>query len=588
MKLLLFLSSSLLTLLLVIHAVKARGARAAFLFFVPALLFGVLRGNSVAFLSSGEGGGPYIFSEAVLSIGRAELPACVGWVFALYLSWTLAEGILRSRPEVGSRVFPLASFGLLAMGCFSDAVETTASGVGWWRWNIISPSNSFLPGGTHLFGIVEWMSVGLDFLVPFLLFRTERGSRSLLAWASLALYPIHWATHWKYVTAPGFPHAYEIYHAIIVFAVPVFALLKEPSLAPQEKRTLSRAVSLFPALALAGMFAVLLGVDLLVLGKGELLISVLPLAVLAAGDRGREKALCLAALAGAGLAFGISAAAGRGWDVALLRMVPPLIPAGCLLLHGRLLPTGGRVTRRAYAAVLIAAAMMTGAGMIRAKREREEYSRLMSQAQLLLEAKNYAQAEPILKQAVAMKPNLNLGTKYLANAYGGLGRFSEAWRYAQISVDLNPADFEAYQLAGRVLLGQGQAGRAIPYYEHALMLNPGDSESARALAQGYSEHGRYADALRVLRRALEGRPEDTELAHLLGAVLIQTGEYREAHRVVSGLLQRAPEDPGAHLLMAFIQAAGGNTAAARREAERVLQLNPADPQARSLLESLPR
>ena len=139
MKLLLLISSSFLTLLLVVHAVRARGGRTAFLFFVPAFLFGVVRGNSVALLASGENNGPYLFSEALVRIGRAELPACVGWVFALYLSWTLAEGILRRRPELGGAVFPLSAFALLAMGCFSEAVETSASGVGWWRWNIVSP-----------------------------------------------------------------------------------------------------------------------------------------------------------------------------------------------------------------------------------------------------------------------------------------------------------------------------------------------------------------------------------------------------------------------------------------------------------------
>ena len=588
MKLLLFLSSSFLTALLVIHAVKARGARTAWLFFLPAFLFGVLRGNSVALLSSNEAGGPYIFSEAVLSIGQAELPACIGWVFALYLSWTLAEGVLKKRPDAGSRVFPLASFGLLAMGCFSDAVETTASGVGWWRWNIISPSNPFLPGGTHLFGIVEWMSVGLDFLVPFLLFRTSRGARSPLAWASLLLYPIHWASHWKFVTAPGFPHAYEIDHAIIVFAVPVFALLREPPLAPQPARRVSRIVSWFPLLALCGMFAVLLWVDLLVLRSGELVISVIPLVVVAAGAEGREKALLTAALAGAIAACGVSLVAGREISVALLRAVPPLLPAACLLLHARLLPRGRPALRRAYAVLLIAAAAATGVGMVRGKREREEYSRLMSQAQQLMEVKDYAHAEPILREAVAMKPNLNLGTKYLANVYGGWGKFDEAWKYAQLSVDLNPTDYEAYQLAGKVLLGQGKSAEAIPYYERALMLNPRDTDSARALAQGYSASGRYADALRVLRGSLQRKPEDLEVAHLLAAVLIQTGEYREAHRVVAGLIERAPQDAGAHLLMAFIQAAAGNTAAARAEAQRALALNPADPQARSLLESLPK
>ena len=53
MKLLLLVPSLLLTLLLVLHAVRARGGRTAFLFFPPVFLFGVIRGHSVAALGHG-------------------------------------------------------------------------------------------------------------------------------------------------------------------------------------------------------------------------------------------------------------------------------------------------------------------------------------------------------------------------------------------------------------------------------------------------------------------------------------------------------------------------------------------------------
>src|SRR5262245_10930932 len=417
MKLLLFLSSSFLTLLLIIHSLKSRGVRTTVYFFVSAFLFGVVRGNSVAYLSSDERGLPYVFSDALISLGKAELPACMGWVFALYLSWTLAEGVLGGRPRLGQAVFPLASFAILAMGCFSDAVETTASGVGWWRWNIINRATPLLPAGTHLFGIVEWMSVGLDYLVPFLLFRTSRGMRSPLAWTCLLLWPLHWATHWKFVTAPGLPHAYEIYHALIVFAVPIFVLLKTPALAPAAPREVSRGIALIPMVALAGMFVVLVSMDLGVLRNPELLISLLPLAVFAAGDRGRERVMLLAGMLAAGLAFGVSLAWGRELSVSLFRSVPPILPPVFLILSGRLDTGRTRVAlRRIYVVAVALGIVAGGVILVRGKRLREEYSQLMYQAQKLMEAGNFTRAESVLKQAVALNPSVNLGTKYLANA----------------------------------------------------------------------------------------------------------------------------------------------------------------------------
>jgi Flp pilus assembly protein TadD len=589
MKLVLFVSSSFLTLLLIVHSVKARGWKTTLYFFLASFLFGVVRGNSVALVGSGENSGPYIFSEAIIRIGWAELPACVGWVFALYLSWTLAEGVLARRPDLLRAVLPLSAFAISAMACFSDAVETTASGVGWWRWNIVNQNTPLFPGGTHLFGIVEWMSVGLDFLVPFLLFRTREGARSPLAWAAVLLYPLHWVTHWKYVTAPGFPHAYEIYHALIVFTIPIFILLKKPLFAPEPPRQVSRFVSLIPALAIAGMFGVLLVMDLGVLKSPELLISLFPLTVFMMGQQGREKRMLAAGSVGALLAFGISLASGQDWIVSTFRAVPPLLPPALMLVSVRLAQAGlSAGVRRAYVAGVVLAMIAGGAEMVKGKRIREEYSALMYQGKALLDAKDYPGAEAVFLKAVALAPNVNLGTKSLANAYGGQGKMEQAWDYARRSVELNPSDFEAYQLAGNVLLSQEQSERAIPYYERAMMLNPGDAESARALAQCYAQQKRYADAIAALKKARARHPEDPELGHLLGALLVQTGDYREARRVVEGLLRVAPQDSGAHLLMAFIRAAGGDTAGARAEAERVLQLDPTDSQARGLLESLPK
>ncbi len=587
MKLLLVLPSFVLTLLLVVHAVRVRGGRAALWFFVPAFLFGVVRGNSVAALAGSENGGPYIFSDAVINIGRAELPACVGWVFALYLSWTLAEGIVSKLPSMAGRVFPLSAFGLLAMGCFSYAVETTASGVGWWRWNIVRRTNPFLVGGTHLFGTVEWMSVGLDFLVPFLLFRTAKGARSALAWASLTLYPLHWITHWKQVIAPGYPHAYEIYHAIIALSVPVFPLLRAPSLREDPPRETPKWIRRIPAGAVMGMFLVLAAADVGVLRDSELLISILPLCVFLAASIAPLRALVPVSAGAAGLTLAGSLLAGRGLWISAARTLPMLVPLAAAGLWGETLGLLRRPARRSlYRAVIGVVVLATAVGMVRAKREREAYSLLLERARIRMASGDATGAERMLKQALALKPNVNLAPKLLATLYGGRGRFEEAWRFAHLSLDLDPTDWEAHQLAGNVLRAQGKSEEAMPRFERALLLNPSDAQSAKGLAEGYFKQQRYADGIGVLRRALARNVRDLELYHLLGAVLVQTRDFREARRVVDRALELNPEDPSAHLLMAYVWAGTGNIAAARVECEKVLQIDPGDAEARRLLDSL--
>ncbi len=578
--------SVLLTLLLVFHAIRVRGRRAALLFFVPAFLFGVIRGNSVAVLATGENNGPYIFSGQTLSLGRAEIPACVGWVFALYLSWGLAEAVAGRIRPLARRVLPLSAFALVAMGCFSYAVETTASGAGWWRWNIIRPSTSFLVGGTHLFGIVEWMSVAFDFLIPFLLFRTERGWRYPPAWISLALYPVHWATHWKQITAAGFPHAYEIYHAIIVLSVLAFPLVPEPRLAETPLREAPSWIRAIPATAILGMFAVLGWTDATIVKMPELFLSLLPLGALLVLALATPRTGMMAALAAAGTTLAGSLLAGEAWAVAFARTVPPLVPLACVAAWGEPAGLVTRPGRRAlYASGVILLAAVSAAGMVRGKREREAYSLLMERARTLVNLGDTAGAEAVLKQAVGLKPRLTLALKYLANLYAGQGRYDEAWSCLRRSLDLDPTDSEVYLQAGNLHRARGRCLEAVPYYERALLLNPADRESGRSLAECSLAAGNPSRAADLLRQALE-RGEEPGLRRLLGEALVRAGDYSQAERVMRRALELDETDAASHLLMARALAGLGDRPGARSECEKALRITPGDPEARSLLESL--
>ncbi|HEV8335625.1 MAG TPA: tetratricopeptide repeat protein [Candidatus Polarisedimenticolia bacterium] len=588
MKLLLVVPSFLLTLLLVVHAVRVRGRRTAFFFFAAALLFGIVRGNSVAALAAGENRGPYIFSEAAVSIGRAELPACVGWVFALYLSWCLAEAVTARAGSLAGRVFPTSSFSLIAMGCFSYAVETAASGVGWWRWNIVRRPTPFLVGGTHLFGIVEWMSVGLDFLLPFLLFRTPKGWRYAPAWLSLGLYPLHWASHWRPQTWPGFPHAYEIYHAAIVLAALAFPLLRSPRLSPAAWRAAPPWIHALPAAAILGMFAVLGWAEVAILRQGSLLLSILPLAALLSLSRGSARSGTVISLAFGALTFAVSWAAGSTPGTALARSLPPLVPLAAVLAWSDRLGLAERPRRRRLVAGGLALLTLAGAlGMIQGKRERERYSRLMDRARALTDLGDAAGAEAALKQAIALKPEITLAPKYLANLYGGQGRHEEALEVLRRCLDLDPTDAEAQQIAGSLLRARSRCAEAVPFFERASRLNPSDPEPARDLADCYFKIGKEAAAIQVLRSALARRSGDREAGRLLAAALIRRKEFQEARRIVDEALEADPADAPFHVLKAFIEAGTGNVPAARLECRRALEISPGDPQARRLLESLP-
>ena len=91
-------------ILLIIHSVKCRGGRRTILFFAWGILYGIFKGNSMAFWkivkfifigTSAVQKQPYFFTDPnILRIGDAPLVECLGWTFTFYLSWTFAEKVL--------------------------------------------------------------------------------------------------------------------------------------------------------------------------------------------------------------------------------------------------------------------------------------------------------------------------------------------------------------------------------------------------------------------------------------------------------------------------------------------------------------
>lgn len=294
-------------------------------------------------------------------------------------------------------------------------------------------------------------------------------------------------------------------------------------------------------------------------------------------------------LAAAVMILAGSLLAGRTAAVALARVVPALIPLACVLAWGEGpgLSTR-RVPRRLYAGGLVLLAAVTAAGLVRGKREREEYSRLMNQARTLVSLGDAAGAESVLRQAVVLKPNVSLGHKHLIGLYEGQGRYDEAWELVRRSLELDPTDWEVCQQAGEIQRARGRCPEAVPYYERAILLNPTDRESVRHLTDCHLRMGSVAKAIDLLRRTLDRGPEAPELRRLLGAALLQTRNFREAEKVVGRSLDLDPGDAAAHLLMARIRAALGDIAAARAECEAVLRISPGDGEARRLLEALKR
>jgi len=282
MTLMMLAAGSLLSLvLLIVHSWRTRGRSVTIRFFGMGLLFGVLRGNAVWLimqtLEGPKGMKPYIPQGGILpEIGHDSIQVAVGWVFALYLAWTVSEALLRRLPRLAGRVFMVGGLSALFMFAIGYCMETSAVSVGWWYWSL--PTKTTLFGNVNLPGIWAWFSVAHDFLIPFLVIVCSV-SRNPLRWLWLLAFPTHMASHLLYtkVQYAGLNHQAML---MLVIVLTFFSKLRfgkgALDAAPVGTKPIIRAI---PGVVLVIFFGVL-GASNLVAGAPGNLLTALPLLML--------------------------------------------------------------------------------------------------------------------------------------------------------------------------------------------------------------------------------------------------------------------------------------------------------------------
>lgn len=277
----LFIPSTLIVLALVWHSWRVRGGRETALFFPFALLFGILRGNIIWWITTVhfQGSFPYVFSNRVFGFFHDSLQADIGWILTLYVGYSTAEWLLRRIPGRENSFFHTLTLSGLFAVCLAYAVETTAMAMGWWNWNITTHSRFFID--VPIAGIAAWFSVPIDFLTPFLLL--VRAPRRYRPWgiAALGLFPLHMLVHLsnQRISAAIPLTPYNLYYWITAMAALILPLIFRVQLRPYRGGAdrPGRGIPLLIPAAMAGVVGVLVAADLGVLGRPGLLVSQVPL-----------------------------------------------------------------------------------------------------------------------------------------------------------------------------------------------------------------------------------------------------------------------------------------------------------------------
>lgn len=109
-------------------------------------------------------------------------------------------------------------------------------------------------------------------------------------------------------------------------------------------------------------------------------------------------------------------------------------------------------------------------------------------------------------------------------------------------VQINPANWNAMWLLGKIYQRLGDFIQALDWFARAHRVNPEQPDVAREAAIAAMESGQPAAAIPFCERAIEAQPEDAGLRANLALALLFSGRPRDAHAVAADALARDPAD----------------------------------------------
>jgi tetratricopeptide (TPR) repeat protein len=150
-------------------------------------------------------------------------------------------------------------------------------------------------------------------------------------------------------------------------------------------------------------------------------------------------------------------------------------------------------------------------------------------------------ADGIMKSPNKPRP-LNGYGKVLADT----GNASEALRYYNKAIEMNPRFYAAYYNRGNAKINLGDYKGAVADYEEALRIKPDLSDGHYNLGNAFAREGKMAEAVAQLKEAVRLKPRSAEYHNNLGYVLALQGKEDEAINHFREAIRLKPDLADAH------------------------------------------
>jgi predicted O-linked N-acetylglucosamine transferase (SPINDLY family) len=186
----------------------------------------------------------------------------------------------------------------------------------------------------------------------------------------------------------------------------------------------------------------------------------------------------------------------------------------------------------------------------------------------------FPEAVRVLQRSLELdgsNPSINA---HFGTALAAQGRLDEAINSYRRSIALNPHLPEPHYYLGNALKTQGNFTEAITEFRRALALRPEYAEAGNNLAVSLAALGRWDDAATAYRDVLRFHPKSAEIRTNLGNSLLQLKQFAaavEEHRLA---IQFQPEYAIAHNNLGIALRACGDLPGAVAACRRAIELRP--------------
>jgi len=206
----------------------------------------------------------------------------------------------------------------------------------------------------------------------------------------------------------------------------------------------------------------------------------------------------------------------------------------------------------------------------------KSYDAHLSLARLLLDQKQFAEAEQILTRAIELQPGESPARLEMARLWELTGRIEEAQRFYSELAQKDSNNATVRRRLGALLLAQKQFAKAAEEFEAAARVRPAFEDNWN-LARAYAGTKRPEQAIPLLTKMVEAEPRNYEARLLLGSMLAARRDFPAAQKELEAAVALRPDLPDAYVDLANVLYLQQNFPATLAVLNRVARLVPETP-----------